>query len=183
VGGALTPFGRVAPGLPSSTDVRHAPLALLLVLGCAAPPAPSAPPLAAAQPPPAPGPLDACAADLSGAWRHAEDDGFLYQARDDGGVLVLDLVRGSPDGGPAPVAKLVLHRSTGGFVGAVGLARPSADGGCVALFPAEVVSCADAGLVLATVDRLRVDGACRPVDPPAGRRLHRLVRVAADAGS
>jgi hypothetical protein len=96
-------------------------------------------------------------------------------------MLVLEARRDRGDGGAASVASLFLQRTAGGFVGAVGTARPSADGGCVALFPAEVVSCADGGLVVATVERLRVDAACRPVTPGA-RRLHQLVRVGSDGG-
>jgi hypothetical protein len=153
-------------------------LLLPLALACAAPP-PAPEPL----PPqaPAPDPLGACRGDLSGLWRPAADDGFRYQATDDGGVLVLEARRDPGDGGVTNSATLVLQRSLGGFVGAVGAPRLSADGGCVALFPAEVVSCADEGLVVATVDRMRVDGACRPV-APGERTLHRLVRVVSDAG-
>jgi hypothetical protein len=97
-------------------------------------------------------------------------------------VLVLKAVRTMPDGG-SQVSQVVLVRSPGNFVGVVGVGRVQGDAGCAALFPAEVVSCADAGLVVATVDRLRVDGQCRPVGEPAARRLHHLVRVAPDAGS
>ncbi len=131
--------------------------------------------------PPAPvSPLEECQRDLSGLWRHSEDDRFRYLARDDGGVLILDVQVAREDGG-SDVSQLVLVRSSGSFVGAVGLARRFADAGCAALFAAEVVSCADAGLVLSSVERLRVDGACRPLEPGV-LRLHRLVRVTADAG-
>jgi hypothetical protein len=126
--------------------------------------------------------MDACRQDFSGLWRHSEDDGFLYLAEDDGGVLLLKALRRATDGG-LHSTEVVLVRSPGSFVGAVGVARPQGDGGCAALFPAEVVSCADAGLVVATVDKLRVDSQCRPVGEPAERRLHRLVRVAPDGGS
>jgi hypothetical protein len=153
----------------------HPALLSLAVLASCASPAP------APEPTPAPSQLDACPTDLSGAWGHAEDDGFRYQARDDGGVLVLEVRRTPSDGGLEPRAELVLHRSAAGFVGAVSVPRPSADGGCVARFPAEVVSCADGGLVVATVARLRVDGACQPIGNPE-RRVHRLVRLAPDAG-
>lgn len=160
-------------------------LPLSLLIACAAP-VPASEPPALLSPAPPPGPdsgaaaEDACAADLSGLWRHAVDDGFRYRARDDGGTLVVAILR--TDAGAAPSASLVLQRSPGGFVGAVALARPGVDGGCVALFPAEVVSCADAGLEVATVPRLRVDGACRPLDEMQARVRHRLVRVAPDAG-
>ncbi len=127
--------------------------------------------------------MDACRQDFSGLWRHSEDDGFLYLAEDDGGVLLLKTLRRAKDGGPPSSSEVVLVRSPGSFVGAVGVARPLGDGGCAALFPAEVVSCADAGLVVATVDKLRVDSQCRPVGEPAEPRLHRLVRVAPDGGS
>ena len=140
------------------------------------PPAEAAPP---AQP--RPSPLAGCDADFSGLWRHSEDDGFRYLASDDGGVLTLESFRTGLDGG-ARSSEVVLVRAPGSFVGAVGVAHLQADAGCAALFPVEVVSCADAGLVVATVDRLRVDAQCRPLEAPTVRRLHRLVRVAADAG-
>jgi hypothetical protein len=127
-------------------------------------------------------PPDACRADLSGLWRHSEDDGFRYLARDDGGVLSLTAVRTAKDGGSAS-SEVVLVRSPGNFIGVVGMARLTGDAGCAVLFPAEVVSCADGGLVVATVDRLRVDVQCRTLEQPTVRRLHRLVRVAPDAGS
>jgi hypothetical protein len=114
-------------------------------------------------------------------WRHTEDDGFRYLARDDGGVLLLEAVRTATDGGSSS-SQVVLVRSPGNFVGAVGLAHVQGDAGCAVLFPAEVVSCADGGLVVATVDRLRVDGQCRTLEQPTARRLHRLVRVAPDGG-
>ncbi len=118
--------------------------------------------------------------DLSGVWRHSEDDRFRYLARDDGGVVILEVQHAWADGG-TETSQLVLVRSPGSFVGAVGVGRLQGDAGCVALFAAEVVSCADAGLVVSTVERMRVDGACRPVEPGV-HRLHRLVRVPADAG-
>ncbi|MGO8969720.1 MAG: hypothetical protein ACLQDQ_09120 [Myxococcaceae bacterium] len=117
---------------------------------------------------------------MSGLWRHSDDDSFRYLARDDGGVLTLEVRHLMGDGG-AEVSQLVLVRSMAGFVGAVGVARLSGDAGCAALFPAEVVSCADAGLVVSTVERLRVDGACRTVEPGV-QRLHRLLRVTPDGG-
>jgi hypothetical protein len=154
--------------------VHPALVSLALVAGCASPPPP--------EPTPGPSRLDECQRDLSGTWWHAEDEGFRYQARDDGGVLELELQRLTGDGGVETRAELVLHRSPAGFVGAVSVPRPSADGGCVARFAAEVVSCADAGLVVSTVARLRVNAACQPVGNPAGTSLQRLVRLAPDAG-
>jgi hypothetical protein len=162
--------------------VRTLLLALLLASGCAGQPAPSPLGETALHPEPPPGPLDACRQDFSGLWRHSEDDGFLYLAQDDGGVLTLKALRTGKDGG-SQASNVVLVRSPGNFVGVVGLANLQSDAGCAALFPAEVVSCADAGLVVATVDKLRVDGQCRPVGAPAERRLHRLLRVVSDAGS
>lgn len=161
--------------------MRPFTLALLLALGCAAPPVPTLPPNGEVHAPAQPNPLDACQEDLSGLWRHSEDDGFRYLARDDGGVLVLLAQRTASDGG-LQSSEVVLVRSPGNFVGAVGVARIHGDGGCAALFPAEVVSCADAGLVVSTIDQLRVDGSCRPLEPAAIPRLHRLVRVTPDAG-
>jgi hypothetical protein len=161
--------------------VRPLVLASLVASGCAVRPPPAPP----AETPPrveaASSPLDGCGADLSGLWRHSEDDGFRYLGRDDGGVLVLEALRTERDAGTQS-SEVVLVRSPGRFLGAVGLAHLGADAGCAALFPVEVVSCADAGLVLATVDRLRVDAQCKPLEQPAVRRLHRLVRVAPDAG-
>jgi len=154
---------------------------LLLALGCAAPPAPPAPVQAEATAATVPSPLDGCQANLSGLWRHSEDDGFRYRAQDDGGVLVLLVQRTLPDGGTQS-SEVVLVRSPGNFVGAVGAPRLEGDGGCAALFPAEVVSCSDAGLVVATVDRLRVDGSCRPLEPRPAPRRHRLLRISPDAG-
>ena len=149
----------------------------LLVCACAAPPAPAPEP--PARPASAPSPTDACPSDLSGLWRHGEDDSFRYLARDDGGVLTLQVTHTTDAG--AQQSELVLVRAPGSFLGAVGLARMLPDGGCAALFPAEIVSCADGGLVVSTVERLRVDGAWRPVEPGV-YHLHRLVRVTADAG-
>jgi hypothetical protein len=161
--------------------VRHLVFACLVAAGCASPPAPPLPPAAA--PPPPPSPLDACQGDLSGLWRHSEDDGFRYLARDDAGVLVLLAKRTLLDGGTQS-SEVVLVRSPGNFVGAVGVARVQADAGCAALFPAEVVNCADGGLVISTVDTLKVDGRCRALPgPEAPPRLHRLQRVAPDAGT
>jgi hypothetical protein len=158
------------------------PFALvLLVFGCAAPPPPAPAPAVEVRSP-EPSPLDACRGDFSGLWRHSEDDGFRYLARDDGGVLILDAQRRLGDGG-VQSSQVVLVRSVGNFVGAVGVARLRGDAGCAALFPAEVVACADGGLVVATIDRLRVDASCRALEQqPGGRRLHRLVRVTPDAG-
>jgi hypothetical protein len=163
------------------TSARRLALVLVLATGCALPPPSVTPPTAEVRAPPVPGPLDGCQANLSGLWRHSLDDGFRYRAHDDGGVLVLLAERTARDGG-VQSSEVVLVRSSGNFVGAVGAARLRGDAGCAALFPAEVVSCADAGLVVATVDRLRVDGNCRPLEPVAPPRLHRLVRVSPDAG-
>jgi len=81
-------------------------------------------------------------------------------------------------------SEVVLVRSPGNFVGAVGVARLQGDAGCAALFPAEIVSCPDGGLLVSTVDALRVDGRCRALEQPkAAPRLHRLIRVAPDAGA
>ncbi len=161
--------------------MRSLRVALLLVCGCAVQPAAPPPVDVVPHSEPPPSPLEACRQDFSGLWRHSQDDGFLYLAEDDGGVLVLKSLRRTKDGGMQS-SEVVLVRAPGSFVGAVGLARPQGDAGCAALFPAEVVSCADGGLVVATVDKLRVDGECRPVGAPAERRLHRLVRVAPDGG-
>ncbi len=140
------------------------------------------PPVAARTTPAQASPLEGCQTDFSGLWRHSEEDAFRYLARDDGGVLTLVAQRTAADGGTQS-SEVVLVRSSGGFVGAVGVARLQGDAGCAALFPAEVVSCADGGLVVSTVDRLRVDARCRVLEPAAVPRLHQLVRVPADAGA
>jgi len=185
----MNPWGMWAPrmtGDPISSAARRrlpgAPRGALplLVALAAASGAASGPPAERPASPQRRGLPDGCSADLSGLWRHAEDDRYLYRAQDDGGTLTVAILRA--DAGPAPAAALVLQRSSGGFVGAVAVARPSADGGCVAFFPAEVVSCADGGLDVSTVPRLRLDPACRPseaVPPPV---VHRLVRLPGDGG-
>jgi hypothetical protein len=184
VGSRRTPHEARAGAWASLLFLRVRPLtlALLLAFGCAAPLAPPPAPPADVRASPEASPLDACQGDLSGLWRHSKDDGFRYLARDDGGVLILDAQRTLGDGG-VESSQVVLVRSVGNFVGAIGVARFLGDAGCAALFPAEVVSCADAGLVVATVDRLRVDGSCRALEQQPGvRRLHRLVHVTPDAG-
>ncbi len=161
------------------------PLAFLLLLAaCAAPPAPPAPLAPATAPPtlpaPAPSPLEGCPKDFTGLWRHSQDDGYRYLARDDGGVVVLDVRHAVADGG-FETAQLVLVRSPSSFLGAVAVAHMHADAGCVAFFPVEVVQCADGGVVLSTVERLRVDADCRAVAPGVYHQ-HRLVRVTQDGG-
>src|SRR5277367_3315652 len=92
-------WGRVKRGRKGSVlasvgfSVRTLLLALLLASGCAGRPPPSPAGEAALHLEPPPGPLDACRQDLSGLWRHSEDDGFLYLAQDDGGVLTLKALR------------------------------------------------------------------------------------------
>jgi hypothetical protein len=173
-----TPHAR---GLASAVGVRPFALLLLSAVGCATPPPAAAREVAPATAKPSPDAGDACQGDFSGLWRHSEDDGFRYLAHDDGGTLLLDVRRAAEDGGVVS-SEVVLVRSGESFVGAVGLARAEVDGGCVVLFPVQVVSCADGGLVVATVDRLRVDETCRAVEPTPARRLHRLVRVPGDGG-
>ena len=155
------------------------PLAFLFLLaGCAAAPAPAPEP--PARPAAVPSPLEGCPRDFTGLWRHSEDEGYRYLARDDGGVVVLEVRHALADGG-LERSELVLVRSPSSFLGAVAVARMHADAGCAAFFPVDVVNCADGGLVLSTVERLRVDGDCRAVAPGVYHQ-HRLVRVTPDGG-
>ena len=81
----------------------------------------------------------------------------------------------------APRSCSAAHRT--GFAGETRAPRGGPSGPlCDALIPVEVADCSDGGLTLRTVDRMRVDGRCAPVDAaPGERRTHLLVRL--DAGT
>ena len=66
-----------------------------------------------------------------------------------------------------------------GFAGETRAPRGGPSGPlCDALIPVEVTDCSDGGLSLRTVDRLRVDGRCAPVDAAPGEpRTHVLLRA------
>jgi hypothetical protein len=157
-------------------------VACALVLGCAAPSTPRPP--ETLTPPVPPG----CLADLGGPWVLVTDPSWSYRGTDDGGTLILAVERHWPDGGTPPgpsSAQVVLRRSASGFAGETRAPRMGSAGpACEASIPVEVTSCADGGLILRTVDRLRVDGRCAPVDAaPSDRRTHVLGRPEADAGA
>lgn len=155
--------------------MRAGALVLLAGLGCASPPPPPPPPSPVLALPPG------CASDLGGPWMLAGDSTWRYRGTDDGGTLTLALERRWPDGGtPAGQSstEVVLRRSPGGFSGETHAPRGGPSGPlCDALIPVDVTDCSDGGLTLRTVDRLRVDGRCAPVDAaPGERRTHVLLR-------
>ena len=117
----------------------------------------------------------------------ASDPSWSYRATDDGGTVVLDVERHWADGGTparASSARVVLRRTPAGLVGETRAPRMGPSGpGCEASLPVELTGCPDGGLVLRTVERMRVDGQCAPVDAsPPETRTYRLVRAARDAG-
>jgi hypothetical protein len=164
--------------------MRPSSLILLGCLGCAASP-PAAPPTSGR---PAVAIPAGCEQDLAGPWRLSADPSWTYHASDDGGTVVLAVGRHWADGGtPAGTssAQVVLRRTTGGFVGETRAPRTGPGGpSCEASLPVEVAGCPDGGLLLRTVDRLRVDQRCAPVDAaPSERRVHLLVRERGDGGA
>ncbi|HZJ55141.1 MAG TPA: hypothetical protein VFD38_13455 [Myxococcaceae bacterium] len=155
--------------------------ALALIAACASP-----------APPPFPttgdrGLPDGCPDDLAGRWVLASDPSWGYRASDDGGTVVLDVERHWADGGTperASSARVVLRRTPGGLTGETRAPRMGTSGpGCEASLPVELTGCPDGGLVFRTVERLRVDGRCAPVDAsPPETRTYLLVRAAPDGG-
>ncbi len=79
---------------------------------------------------------------------------------------------------------MVLRRTPSGLAGETRAPRMGASGpGCEASLPVELTGCPDGGLLLRTVERVRVDGQCAAVDAsPPETRSYLLVRAAADAG-
>jgi len=155
--------------------------ALAVLAACAAPPPPSpATPVTRALP-------EGCGDDLAGYWVLASDRSWGYRATDDGGTVVLDVERHWADGGTPErrsSARVVLRRTPSGLAGETRAPRMGASGpGCEASLPVELTGCPDGGLLLRTVERVRVDGQCAAVDAsPPETRSYLLVRAAADAG-
>jgi len=153
----------------------------LLLVACPAPPPPQ-PVVSAARALP-----DGCQDDFAGRWVLASDPSWSYRASDDGGTVVLDVERRWADGGTpqrASSARVVLRRTPAGLVGETRAPRMGPSGpGCEAILPVELTGCPDGGLLLRTVERVRVDGQCTPVDAsPPETRTFLLVRAAPDAG-
>jgi hypothetical protein len=146
-----------------------------------------------------------CERELTGTYVHATNPSFRYQARDDGGTLVLDVVRTSPetaDGGTADAGtgvgeqpgsggqRIVLTRTPDGFRGATsGTAYPPGGKSCPVEFPTELTACPEEGLVLISAEEVSVHAlSCEPA-PSAPRpamveqRLLRVQATAPDAGN
>jgi hypothetical protein len=173
--------------VPSQRFRRRARVSLLvcgglaLVAACAAPPPPPpATPVARSLP-------EGCGDDFAGRWVLASDPSWSYRASDDGGTVVLDVERRWADGGTperTSSARVVLRRTPTGLTGETRAPRMGPSGpGCEASLPVELTGCPDGGLLLKTVERVRVDGQCAPVDAaPPEMRTYLLVRAAPDAG-
>ena len=138
-------------------------------------------------PPPAARPLripKGCEVDLSGEYTFKGREDWRYLASDDGGTLVLLLVRTSPDGGSGAERSdggtwIGLERTPDGFVGDThALAWPPRGAPCAVSFPTEVTACGDGGLALRAVDAISVDEACRAA-PAAGAPLRDVELVRA----
>lgn len=154
---------------------------LALLAACAAPPPPP-PETPVSRPLPV-----GCQDGFAGRWVLASDPSWSYRATDDGGTVVLDVERRWADGGtPARTssARVVLRRTPSGLVGETRAPRMGPSGpGCEASLPVELTGCPDGGLLLKTVERVRVDGQCAPVDAsPPETRTYLLVHGASDAG-
>ena len=155
--------------------------ALALLAACATPPPPPpATPSVRALP-------EGCGNDFAGRWALDSDPSWSYRASDDGGTVVLDVERRWADGGTperASSARVVLRRSPNGLTGETRVPRMGPAGpGCEASLPVEVTGCPDGGLLLRTVERIRVAGRCAAVDAsPPETRTYLLVRAPPDAG-
>ena len=154
---------------------------LAFLVACAAPPPP---PPATSVDRPLP---EGCQGDFAGRWVLASDPSWSYRATDDGGTVVLEVERRWADGGTPPrasSARVVLRRTAAGLSGETRAPRMGPSGpGCEASLPVELTGCPDGGLLLKTVERVRVDGQCTPVDAaPPESRTHLLLRAASDAG-
>jgi hypothetical protein len=154
---------------------------LALLVACAAPPPPPpATPVARALP-------EGCQDQFGGQWVLASDPSWSYRASDDGGTVVLDVERRWADAGTAArtsSARVVLRRTPTGLTGETRAPRMGPSGpGCEASLPVELAGCPDGGLLLRTVERMRVDGQCAPVDAaPPEMRTYLLLRSPSDAG-
>ena len=171
----------------SEQDGRRARVSLLpwgtlaLLVACAAPPPPPpATPVARSLP-------EGCRDEFAGRWVLASDPSWSYRASDDGGTVTLDVERHWADGGTPErpsSARVVLRRTPTGLTGETRAPRMGPSGpGCEASLPVELMGCPDGGLLLRTVERVRVDGQCTPVDAaPPETRTYLLVRSDRDAG-
>ncbi|HEY1417721.1 MAG TPA: hypothetical protein VGF41_07430 [Myxococcaceae bacterium] len=155
--------------------------ALGLLAACAAPPPlPPETPVSRSLP-------EGCRNEFGGRWVLASDPSWSYRASDDGGTVVLDVERRWADGGTpgrASSARVVLYRTATGLAGETRAPRMGPTGpGCEASLPVELTGCPDGGLLLKSVERMRVDGQCAPVDAsPPETRTYLLFREATDAG-
>lgn len=156
-------------------------LPLLLLCGC--PKAVTAPREAARVPA---AKADPCAADLSGPYVHSTDPSYVYDARDDGGTVLISVSRrfdgGSPDAGLS--ATMVLSRfGDAGFRGEVrALGGLPSGQTCELGYPVRVTGCVADGLTLqAAADGVIGEGCLTPARPRNPVMLdHKLTR--ADAG-
>ncbi len=121
---------------------------------------------------------------MSGDYTHVQSGRYRYRGEDDGGTLLLSLMRPLPDGGgaegPDAGTKVLLSRTPEGFLGATH-AYAYAPGGtlCAVDFRTELLECDDAGLILLSEERTAVDEAsCLPSLAQPRRVLleHRLLR-------
>ncbi len=155
---------------------------LALLAACAAPPPPPPATPAARMLP------EGCGDDFSGRWVLASDRSWGYRATDDGGTVVLDVERHWADGGTPErrsSARVVLRRTPSGLSGETRAPRMGASGpGCEASLPVELTGCPDGGLLLRTVERMRVDDQCTAVDAsPPETRSYLLIRAPIDGGT
>ena len=176
------PAGAARRGVPVRAGRRAAWWGALALLSACASPAP--PPTAA---PVARGLAEGCQDDFAGRWVLASDPSWSYRATDDGGTVVLDVERHWGDAGTperASSARVVLRRTPGGLTGETRAPRMGAAGpGCEASLPVELTGCPDGGLLFRTVERMRVDAQCAPVDAsPPETRTYLLLRAPPDAG-
>ena len=174
--------GPARRGVPVRAGRRAAWWGALALLAACASPAP--PPTAASV---ARGLPEGCQDDFAGRWVLASDPSWSYRATDDGGTVVLDVERHWGDAGTperASSARVVLRRTPGGLTGETRAPRMGASGpGCEASLPVELTGCPDGGLLFRTVERMRVDAQCAPVDAsPPETRTYLLLRAPPDAG-
>jgi hypothetical protein len=177
------PCPRSRPRSPGRTGSRLVPRwgALALLAACAAPPpTPSETPAARTLP-------EGCQDEFGGRWVLASDPSWSYRATDDGGTVVFDVERRWADGGTperASSARVVLRRTSSGLSGETRVPRMGSAGpGCEASLPVDLTGCPDGGLLLRTVERMRVDGRCAAVDAsPPETRTYLLLRTPPDAG-
>jgi hypothetical protein len=144
---------------------------------------------------PAPRPIrvpKGCEKSQAGDYYHAQNPAFRYRGEDDGGTLLLQVLRAQEDGGVSAEAadggslSIHLERTPDGFVGdtrAVGFTATGAS--CPVSFPTEAVACDEERLTLRAAPTASFDEQCQP--PPAGPARPRveqvLVRGAPDAGT